>query len=292
MGRKTKVALTVGAASVAAWAASKVVVKQEPRAEKKALQFSEIAVLANVDIAEDPSVHLLTAYTNAADLGVHGFAVNIRLTKDEEIILAPSHDLQLTGVIADYTLAELQNEKLPVIDDSESLADQEASSIVSLRELLETFPQLLHVISMSDSPDTYEGSLIPSKLWRLLKEMDAADRVVVTSSYDEQIDRFNLYAQNSVALGAGNEEIKKAYVAYSSKFGHLYKPNADLFCLPEKIGVFPLASDGFVQFLQQLNITVLYELTNTVDIQKLSKLEIAGFITTEPKQVLSYFNEN
>ncbi|WP_301108198.1 glycerophosphodiester phosphodiesterase [Sporosarcina sp.] len=292
MGRKTKVALTVGAASVAAWAASKVVVKPEPRTEKKALQFSENAVLAEIDIAEDPSVHSLTAFTKTADLGVHGFVVDIRLTKDEEIIIAPSSNLLPTGAIADYTLAELKNDYPSSPEQTETEADEDPSLILPLRELLKMFPQLLIVISMGDSPDTYEGSLIPSKLWRLLKEMDAAERVVVTSTFDEQIDRFNLYAQNSVALGAGSEEIKKAYVAYTSKFGHLYRPNADLFCLTEKIGMFPLASEGFIQFLQQLNIAVFYELSNTANIEKLAKLDIDGFTTKKSKEVLEYFNEN
>ncbi|WP_153731183.1 glycerophosphodiester phosphodiesterase [Sporosarcina obsidiansis] len=292
MGRKTKVALTVGAASVAAWAASKVVVKPEPRALKKALQFSEIAVIANIDHVEDSSIHSLTAYTNAADLGVHGFVADIQLTKDEEIIVSPSKEIACSGTIADFTLAELKSEYGSISDQSEQSVHPNTTTIISLRELLEMFPQLLIIISMSDSPNTYEGSLIPSKLWRLLKEMDAADRVVVTSSYDEQIDRFNLYAQNSVALGAGSEEIKKAYVAYTSKFGHLYKPNADLFYLPEKLGIFPLVSEGFVDFLHQLNITVFYELSDTADIQKLSKLEVGGFVTKTPDHILKYFNEN
>ncbi|PIC65730.1 glycerophosphodiester phosphodiesterase [Sporosarcina sp. P13] len=292
MGRKTKVALTVGAASVAAWAASKVVVKSEPRAEKKALQFSELAVVADVHIADDSSVHLLSSYTNVADLGVHGFAVDVQLTKDEEILLVPCTDLLYSIEIADYTLAEIKDEYDMDADQShESTADC-SSQIISLRELLEKFPQLLIIISISDSPDTYEGSLIPSKMWRLLKELDAAERVVVTSLYDEQIDRFNLYAQNSVALGAGSEEIKKAYVAYSSGFGHLYKPTADLFCLPEKFGVFPFASEGFVNFLKQLNIHVFYEVSDTSTMQKLAKLDIDGFITSTPDEVLTYCNQN
>lgn len=68
---------------------------------------------------------------------------------------------------------------------------------------------MLIAINLKDSPDTYEGSLMPSKLWRLLDELGAEDRVAVTSSYDEQTDRFNLYAQNRVATGAGDSEVKK-----------------------------------------------------------------------------------
>ncbi len=289
MGRKTKVALTVGAASVAAWAASKVASKQEKRADKKALRFSEIAVLTDTQLSQQAEVHQLSTLLEAADLGVHGFAVDIQLTKDEEILLVPSQELLLSDEIADYTLQEIQSEH----NNSSTInTSQDAGVIVSLRKLLEKFPQLLLVVSMSDSPTTYEGSLIPSKLWRLLKEMDATERVVVTSPYDEQIDRFNLYAQNSVALGAGSEEIKKAYVVYTSKFGHLYRPNADLFCLPEKLGVFPLASEGFVNFLQDLNIKVFYELNETSDFKKLSKMRVDGFITSQPEELLAFYKEN
>lgn len=289
MGRKTKVALTVGAASVAAWAASKVASKQEPRADKKALHFSEMAILTDTQLSQKTEVHPLSALLKAADLGVHGFAVDIQLTKDEEILLVPSQELLLSDEISDYTLKEIQSD----YDNSSDIhTSQDTGPIVSLRELLEKFPQLLLVVSMSDSPTTYEGSLIPSKLWRLLKEMNATERVVVTSEYDEQIDRFNLYAQNSVALGAGSEEIKKAYVAYTSKFGHLYRPNADLFCLPEKLGVFPLASEGFVSFLQELNIKVFYESNETNELQKLSKLCVDGFITGQPEKLLTFYKEN
>ncbi|ARD49191.1 hypothetical protein SporoP37_14065 [Sporosarcina sp. P37] len=289
MGRKTKVALTVGAAGVAAWAASKVVTKQQPRDEKKALQFTETAVLTDAQFPLESDVHPLTAFTKAADLGVHGFTVDVQLTKDEEIILVPARELLPSDEIADYTFAEMQDE---TITANEGDPVPPPSSIIALRELLEKFPQLLFVVSMNDSPDSYEGSLIPSKLWHLLNEMDATERVVVTSSYDEQIDRFNLYAQNSVALGAGSEEIKKAYLTYTSKFGHLYRPAADVFCLPEKLGVFPLASEGFVHFLQELNIAVFYELDETCDLPKLSKLHVDGFITSQPKDLLTFFNEN
>lgn len=284
MGKKTKVALTVGAAGVAAWAASKAVARPQPRAEKEALQFSETAVLADLQ-ALHAAGSMLEACRTAADLGIHGLQVSVQLTKDEEIIAVPASCLPIAGELADYTLAEMKNALHP----DGAVCEQPPCS---LRELLDAFPQLLFIISMADSPDTYEGSLIPSKLWRLLKEAGAADRAAVTSSYDEQIDRFNLYAQDSVAVGAGNEEIKKAYVAYTSAFGHLYKPNADLFCLPEKLGVFPLVSSGFVQFLHQLNITVLFEQTASSDLAKLAKTQTDGIVTAVPEQTLAYFSNN
>ena len=113
-------------------------------------------------------------------------------------------------------------------------------------------------MDMKDAPQTYEGSLMPSKLWRLLEEHQALDRVVVASFYDDQLDRFNLYAQNSVALGASEKEVKKAYTAYTSQFKHLYHPKADVFQIPVRSNLFPLDNPGFIKFLNSLNIPVHY----------------------------------
>ena len=129
--------------------------------------------------------------------------------------------------------------------------------LISLHELLNEFPHMFISINLKDSPETYEGSLMPSKLWRLIEELGVKDRVAVTSAFDEQTNRFNLYAQNRVATGAGEDEVKKAYAAFTSQFGHLYKPRADLFQIPEKLGIFPLSSEGFIKFLSQLKRSYL-----------------------------------
>src|SRR5690625_4051889 len=110
MGRKTNVALTVGAASIAAWAATKAMTNQTPRPEKKALKFEKPNVLANRGgLAEAPE-NTSAAFTHAASLGIHGFTVDIRLTKDEQIVVF--HDeyvnrtTNLEGKLSDYTLEE------------------------------------------------------------------------------------------------------------------------------------------------------------------------------------------
>jgi len=300
MGRKTKVALTVGAASVAAWAASKVVAKPIPRESKEALDFKKPVVLAHRGGHSEAPENTLAAFTKAAELGVHGFAVDIRLTKDEEIIIF--HDefadrtTDFTGRITDYTLSELKK-----ADAGYHFEDDAGhypyrglgESIVTLRELLEQFPHMLIAINLTDSPDTYEGSLMPSKLWALLNELGAEDRIAVTSSYDEQSDRFNLYAQNRVALGAGDGEVKKAYAAFTSKLGHLYNPRADLFRVSEKLGIFPLGTEGFINFLKHLNVHVYFEdVTDRDSFIKLLSIGASGFITDRPTLAMEIIQEH
>lgn len=294
MGRKTNVALTVGAASFAAWAATKAMTKQTPRPAKKALHFEKPIVLANRGgLAEAPE-NTYAAFTHAASLGIHGFAVDIRLTKDEQIVVF--HDeyvnrtTNLEGKLADYTLGELKE-----ADAGYYFEDKngdfpyrgKGEAILSLQEVLEQFPHMFICINIQDTPDTYEGSLVPSLLWHLIEELGAEERIAVTSFNDEQVDRFNLYAQNKVAIGAGNREIKKAYTAYTSQFGHLYQPNTDLFCSPQKLGIFPLGRFGFINFLSKLNIPIYFNDVNKVDdIPPLINAGAAGFITDKPSAVM------
>ncbi len=300
MGRKTNVALTVGAAGVAAWAASKVVSKPVPREGKKALAFDKPVILAHRGgLAEAPE-NTLAAFSKSAELGVHGFAVDIRLTKDEEIIVF--HDefadrtTDFSGRVADYTLSELKmadaGYQFEDVDGNHSYRGKNLE-ILSLRELIQRFPHMLIAINLKDSPDTYEGSLMPSKLWRLLEELGAEDCVAVTSSFDEQTDRFNLYAQNKVATGAGDNEVKKAYASFTSMFGHLYSPRADLFKIPEKLGVFSLGTESFIKFLTQINIPVYFEGVNDNEtFVKLLHVGAAGFITDRPTIAMKIVQEN
>ncbi len=290
MGKKTKVAIAIAAASAAAWAGSKALSKPQKRESKDALNYAHPVVLAHRGGSLLAPEHTMAAFQKANELGVDGFEIDIRLTKDEEIVVF--HDDYIdrtcdgTGRVADLTIDELRkfNFGYNFVDlDGYLSYREEFQSIVTLRELLTEFKGVFVNIDMKDAPDTYEGGLMPSKLWRLIEELDATNRVVVTSFYDEQIDRFNLYAQNKVALGAGQAEVRKAYTSFTSQFGHLYHPKVDVFQIPEKYGVFALDTQGFIQFLNDLNIPVHYwTINDALAMKKLINLGAKGIVTDRP----------
>lgn len=290
MGKKTNVAIAIAAAAGAAWASTKALSKPQSRSAKEALEYEHPIILAHRGGSALAPECSPSAFANAAKLGVHGFEIDLRLTKDEEIIVF--HDeytdriTDLVGRVADYTLAELKEADLGYhfIDlNGEYAYRGSGEKILTLGELLDQYPQMLINMDIKDGPQTYEGSLMPSKLWRLLEEKQAFQRVVVTSFYDEQIDRFNLYAQNSVALGAGEKEVKKAYTAFTSQFKHLYHPKADVFQIPVKSSVFPLDTPNFISFLNSLNIPVHYWTIDDPEImKKLIQNGAKGIITDRP----------
>lgn len=290
MGKKTKIAIAIAAASAAAWAGSKALSKPQQREGKPALQFDRPIVLAHRGGAHLAPEHTMPAFEKSAQLGVDGFEVDIRLTKDEEIIVFHDATIDRTtdgyGLVAEMTLEEINSfnhgYQFEDLDGITTYRDEKVD-VVTLRQLLETYSNMLVNIEIKDAPDTYEGSLIPSKLWRLIEELGAEDRVVVASFYGEQVDRFNLYAQNRVALGAGESDVRKAFTSFSSQFGHLYHPKVDVFQLPTKSGVVALDSPKFIQFLNNLNIPVHYwTINDLVTMNKLIRNGAKGIITDRP----------
>ncbi|RLQ92868.1 glycerophosphodiester phosphodiesterase [Planomicrobium sp. Y74] len=299
MGKKTKIGIAAVAVGAAAWAGSKALVTAQPRPKKVALEYDRPMILAHRGGSLLAPENTMAAFKKAASFGVDGFEIDIRLTSDEELIVFHDEFVDRTtdgaGKVSDLTL-----EKLRTFDLGYHFEDLEGENsyrganekVVTLRELLEEFPEMYINIDMKDSPETYEGSLMPSKLWRLLESAGAEDRVGVTSFYDEQIDRFNLYAQNRVVVGAGENEIKKAYAAFNSQFGHLYKPRADMLQIPIRSSVFNLVSPRFIAFLGELNIPVHYWTINDPEAMRaLVGAGAKGIITDRPDLAVEIIKE-
>ncbi|QHJ70865.1 glycerophosphodiester phosphodiesterase [Planococcus halotolerans] len=299
MGKKTKIGIAAVAVGAAAWAGSKALVTAQPRPKKVALEYDRPMILAHRGGSLLAPENTMAAFKKAASFGVDGFEIDIRLTSDEELIVFHDEFVDRTtdgaGKVSDLTL-----EKLRTFDLGYHFEDLEGENsyrganekVVTLRELLEEFPEMYINIDMKDSPETYEGSLMPSKLWRLIESAGAEDRVGVTSFYDEQIDRFNLYAQNRVAVGAGENEIKKAYAAFNSQFGHLYKPRADMLQIPIRSSVFNLVSPRFIAFLGELNIPVHYWTINDPEAMRaLIDAGAKGIITDRPDLAVEIIKE-
>ena len=299
MGKKTKVALAIAAASAAAWAGSKAVSKPQRRDDKEVLQTNQPIVLAHRGGSHLAPEHTMLAFEKSLSLGVDGFEVDIRLTKDEEIIVFHEETVDRTSDGVGF-VKELNLDELKQLNFGYNFQDLEGNfpykeekvEIVTLRELLETYPNTYINIDIKDGPDTYEGSLMPSKLWRLIEEYNAENRIIVTSFYSEQVDRFNLYAQNRVALGAGETDVRKAFTAFTSQFGHLYHPKVDVFQIPIKHGVVSLDSARFIAFLRKLNIPVHYWTINDKNTMRhLLEIGAKGIITDRPDIAIECIQE-
>lgn len=238
MKNKTKVAITLGAVSagVAAWAASKAIVKRTPRETKALLQNKE-------------TPFIMRSQLNALQREEH-FATTVYVTQDEQLVATtiPATEPLPLGEIK-YRTAEQLTADYP--------------QFILLEELHERLNDRILFIMIGDEPSSFEGSLIPSKLWEFIQKTNRCESVMIASEYEEQLDRFNLYAQNEVVIVATEDEVKKAYAAYSSALGHLYQPNADVAIIRLKDNVLRSHQRRFISFLNQLNVQVMIEVEHS-----------------------------
>lgn len=238
MKNKTKVAITLGAVSagVAAWAASKAIVKRTPRETKALLQNKE-------------TPFIMRSQLNALQREEH-FATTVYVTQDEQLVATtiPATEPLPLGEIK-YRTAEQLTADYP--------------QFILLEELHERLNDRILFIMIGDEPSSFEGSLIPSKLWEFIQKTNRCETVMIASEYEEQLDRFNLYAQNEVVIVATEDEVKRAYAAYSSALGHLYQPNADVAIIRLKDNVLRSHQRRFISFLNQLNVQVMIEVEHS-----------------------------
>lgn len=235
--------------------------------------------------------HTMAAFNKSAQLEVDGFEIDIRLTKDEHIVVL--HDAAVdrvsngSGLVYDHTLEELRQ-----LDFGYSYRDANGEypfrgeRIVTLEELINAFPNLRINIDIKDHPDSKAGQLVPSLLYRLIKDLQCESRVLVTSFYDAQVRRFKNYT-DSVAIGASKEEVTKAYLAYVSGHGNRYTSDVSTFQIPLTFGSIRLDSEKFIEYLQQRNIAVGYWVVNSIDLMDDLLIKGAHTIVTD-RPDLSY----
>ena len=217
--------------------------------------------------------HTRLAFDKASEFKVEGFEIDIRLTKDEEIVVF--HDAYVdrtsngSGKVSNLTLDDLRELDFGYhftdVEGNHPYRGDAKAKIVTLRELLEEYPDKLINIDIKDDPETYAGSLMPSLLFILITELGVMDRVLVTSFYDAQIKQFNLYADNTIALGAGVDQVSKAYFLHKLGFGHMYLADADTFQIPVEYNGIHLDTKKFIEYLTSLNIAVGYWNINKMD---------------------------
>ncbi|TDM07359.1 glycerophosphodiester phosphodiesterase [Macrococcus lamae] len=271
--KRTITALALVTAYVGSIAATKAMIKPEKRKIKPYFNSRSPYIFAHRGGMHLAPENTMAAFKEAKAFQVDGFEIDIRLTKDEEIVVF--HDAYVdrvsngTGKVINHTLEELH-----ALDFGYHFKDVHGeyifrghpdAKIVTLQELIQTFPGMRINIDIKDAPGTSAGKLIPSLLYRLIHQLKAFDNVLVTSFYDVQVKRFNIYGEDRIATGASRKEAAKTYLLFNTGFGHVYQPKVDTFQIPAVYKGIRLDKDHFINYLQKYNLAVGYWVINTID---------------------------
>lgn len=220
--------------------------------------------------------HTMLAFKHAQTLDVDGFEIDIRLTRDNEIVVL--HDAMIdrvsngSGLVYDHTLAELQSldfgYRYTDINGNHPFRAHPDAKIVTLSELIRSFPAIRINIDIKDAPNTAAGARVIDALYAVIDDAQAFDQVLITSFHDEQIRRFQNRSDKEIAYGAGEKEVARTFLFYRTNYKNIAHIQADTFQIPTQFYGISLAHPQFIQFLQSQNVVPGYWVINSIDQMK------------------------
>jgi glycerophosphoryl diester phosphodiesterase len=228
-------------------------------------------------------------------IGVDVLESDVRLTKDDEVVLFHDDDLKRTtgedGTIRTYTLDELRQIDFGYTFTSDSGATfpfrEKGHSIVTLQEAFERFPNTVFNLDIKD-----EFPSAPSQLARLILDMGRAESVIVGSFHDCQLERFR-ELMPKVPTSAHPGEVKNFVLNTKIGFPRIRKENIhySAFQVPVKSGPLKVVTEKFVRKAHQFGIVVhVWTINDSKTMNHLLDLGVDGIFTDNPrllKQVLS-----
>lgn len=214
------------------------------------------------------------AFDTAQDYKVDGFETDVRVTRDEKLIVFHDATVDRTtngsGYVRDHRLDELKRldagYHFKDINGDTPYRHHPDTKILTFDELLELYPDMLINVDLKDSPDSYEGQIAPELLFESIVRHNAQHRVLVTSFYQEQILRFSEYSLGTVAIGASQEEVTVGVLKFFSGLGNMFEERANTFQMPTTYNNIPLTSKRFINWLNARHIVPGYYGVNSIDL--------------------------
>nr|WP_153672126.1 glycerophosphodiester phosphodiesterase [Staphylococcus xylosus] len=214
------------------------------------------------------------AFDNAVAHEIDGFETDVRLTKDHELVVFYDNDIDRTtngsGKISEHTLAELKQldagYHFTDINGVHPYRGHEDAKILTFDELLKTYPNQLISVNLQDDPKSEQGQLAPEIIYEIIVANNAQQRVLVSSFYSKQIERFNIISNGTVAIGASQNEVAEGLLKFYTGLGNTFQPRANTFQLFVSFKGIKLTSPKFIKWLNERNIVPGYCGVNNLDL--------------------------
>lgn len=236
----------------------------------------------------------MLAFEHGASFGADALELDLQLTRDGELVVI--HDFVVdrttdgTGPVSGYTLDELRRLDAGyrfTTDGGKTFPYRgQGLTIPTLRSVFERFPALRVNMDLKESTPERE-----ERLWGLLQEMDAVDRVMIGSFDYAPMLRFRRLTGGRVATGATRREIGWFLMSYHTRRLARVRPAFDALQVPETDHGFRIVTPGMIAAAHRLALDVhVWTIDSPSDMRRLLMWGADGVMSDRPDllaQVLS-----
>lgn len=233
--------------------------------------------------------HTLYTYQRAVQLGVDVLEIDVRVTKDGQLVVI--HDRTVnrttngTGSIENYNLADMHT-----LDAAYRWSPDGGNTfplrgkgikIPSLSEVFQEFPQMRINIEIKEP----QAAMIPT-LCRIIQDHNMLQKVMIASFDAGSLKKFRSICPGA-ATSAGTSEVIFFYLLQKMRLESIYSPNALALQVPEKYGALQVVNRRFVEAAHKRNLRVQVWTINDIDsMKRLLKLGVDGVMTDYPQRLL------
>lgn len=237
----------------------------------------------------------LYTFRNAVKLGVDVLEMDVRSTKDGQLVLL--HDdtvartTNATGPVLNYTLVELKqldaaHRWSPDKGQTFPLRDK-GVKIPTLLEVFKAFPQTKMNLEIKES----RSSTIRS-ICRSIRDHEMTNKVVVASFDTEALKEFRRLCPQ-VATSAGASEARMFFGLQKAYLEAAYSPDAQVLQVPETLGDLRIVNKRFIDAAHARNMRVQVWLINDVtSMQRLLELGVDGIMTDYPQRLMEVLKKH
>ena len=241
----------------------------------------------------------MTAFENAAKLGVDVLETDIHITKDGHLVAIHDPTVDRTtngkGRVANLTLAEIQE-----LDAGYHFKDLEGKYsyrgkgvyIPTVDEMFQAFGNMKIEIEIKDDNPPERIDEISSKLWDLIEKYQMEDKILIAAFDQDILTTFEKYAKGRVALSAGRQEVKSFVVFHKFFLRNLYVPKVDAFQLPVEDSGFDLTDKRLINGAHRLGMEIHYwTIDDPRTMEQLIDAGADGILTNRPDLLLKLLEE-
>jgi glycerophosphoryl diester phosphodiesterase len=228
----------------------------------------------------------IVAYERGLSYGADALELDVNFTRDGEIVVIHDSAVDRTtdgsGPVASFTLDELRklDAGFRFTPDGGQTYPYRGSGVTipTLREVLQRFPAARVNIELKTStPETEE------RLWRLIQELGAEDRVLVASFPLAPVARFRGLSEGRVATAACQPEIRAFVLAAYSRRAQWLRPAYDVLQVPVSFRGIPVVSRLTVDAAHRLGLPVhVWTIDDRPTMERLLALGVDGLMSDRP----------
>ncbi|MFC4322784.1 glycerophosphodiester phosphodiesterase [Litchfieldia salsa] len=237
----------------------------------------------------------LYAFKMAERLGVDAIELDVRMSKDKELIVIHDETVDRTtdgtGLVSNLTLDQLKEFDAGYRLKMEKRGYPFRNRGIQIPTLEEVFQEIKHTSFVIEIKDT--NPKVEKKVAKLIKKYKLKKKVIVGSFNDESIKRFANSTEGKVPIGTGAETLKFYVFLHKLHLDRIYPLKRNAVQIPVKAGHIDLATERLVNTMRERNIAIHYWTINDEKTMKeLIKLNVDGIITDFPNKMLQLINKD